>query len=47
MVVTTIGGPADAVVLLLSGERVEELTVSGEEWPLVLLRKWIKRAQSE
>jgi hypothetical protein len=45
-VVATIAGPADAAALALSGEHVAEVKVSGEEWPLALVRKWIKRAQS-
>ena len=45
-VTTTLSGPADAAGLVLSGERSDEITVVGEEWPLALLRKWIKRAQS-
>jgi hypothetical protein len=45
-IATTITGPADAAALVLSGERTDEVVLSGEEWPLALLRKWIKRAQS-
>ena len=46
-IATTITGPADALPLVLSGERGQPVTVSGEDWPLALLRKWIKRAQSD
>jgi hypothetical protein len=45
-IATTIGGPGDAAALVLSGERTDEVAITGEDWPLALLRKWIKRAQS-
>ncbi len=45
-IATTIEGPGDAAALVLSGERTDEVTITGEDWPLALLRKWIKRAQS-
>ncbi len=45
-IATTIEGPADAAALVLSGERTDGVTITGEDWPLALLRKWIKRAQS-
>ncbi len=45
-IATTIEGPADAAALVLSGERTDQVTITGEDWPLALLRKWIKRAQS-
>lgn len=45
-VATTIEGPPDGAALVLSGERTDEVTITGEDWPLALLRKWIKRAQS-
>jgi hypothetical protein len=46
-VATTISGPAEALAAVLSGESGELVTVIGDDWPLALLRKWIKRAQSE
>jgi hypothetical protein len=46
-IAATISGPADSVALAIAGERPREVTVTGEEWPLALLRKWIKRAQSD
>lgn len=44
---TRISGPADALALLLAGQRDDRIAVTGEEWPVALLRKWIKRAQSD
>ncbi|HEY2260160.1 MAG TPA: hypothetical protein VGH45_10630 [Solirubrobacteraceae bacterium] len=46
-VAATISGPGDLAALALAGERPDSVTVSGQEWPLALLRKWIKRAQSD
>ncbi len=46
-IATTITGPAQALTLVLSGQRPESVAVTGEDWPLALLRKWIKRAQSD
>ncbi len=45
--VTTIEGPPGSFELIVSGERPELVTVIGDEWPLALVRKWIKRAQSD
>jgi hypothetical protein len=44
--VTTIAGPPGSFELIVSGERPELVTVTGDEWPLALVRKWINRAQS-
>ena len=33
-------------MLALAGARAPNVQITGEDWPLVLLRKWIKRAQS-
>jgi hypothetical protein len=46
-IAATITGPLGSLELALAGERSPELTVTGDEWPLALVRKWIKRAQSE
>jgi hypothetical protein len=45
-VLTTLSGPGDAAAAVLSGDRVDQVSISGEEWTLAQLRKWIKRAQS-
>lgn len=45
-VATAISGQAGAFELLLTGARPEHATVTGDEWPLTLVGKWIKRAQS-
>jgi hypothetical protein len=45
--VTTIVGPPGSFELIVSGERPELVTVTGDEWPLALVRKWINRAQSD
>jgi hypothetical protein len=46
-IAATISGPADSAALAIAGERPDLVTVTGEEWPLALLRKWINRAQSD
>jgi hypothetical protein len=46
-IATTIACPADDLLLVLAGEPVVRATVRDDEGPLVLLRAWIKRAQSE
>jgi hypothetical protein len=43
---TTITGPAGTLELVLIGEPTAQTAVSGDEWPLSLLRQWINRAQS-
>ncbi|HEX3830867.1 MAG TPA: hypothetical protein VHW04_02790, partial [Solirubrobacteraceae bacterium] len=45
-VATTIDGPADVLVAVLSGAPAPDGRVSGDEGPLQSLRTWIKRAQS-
>ncbi|MGI8505393.1 MAG: hypothetical protein ACR2MK_01065 [Solirubrobacteraceae bacterium] len=45
-VATSISGPVGTFELLISGRRPAQATVTGDEWPLALVRKWIKRAQS-
>ena len=45
-VVVTITGPAGSLEQVVSGERPPDATVTGDEWPLALVRKWVKRAQS-
>lgn len=45
-IATTISGPVGSFELVISGQRPEQVTVTGDEWPLALVRKWIKRAQS-
>ncbi len=35
-----------AFELLLTGARPAHATLTGDEWPLTLVGKWIKRAQS-
>jgi len=44
---TTISGPPRALAAGLSGRPSDQLIVTGEEWPLALLSKWLKRAQSD
>jgi hypothetical protein len=44
---TAISGQAGAYELLLTGARPVHATVTGDEWPLTLVGKWIKRAQSD
>lgn len=46
-VTTTISGAPAALAVALSGRRSDQVTVTGDEWPLALLGKWIKRAQSD
>ncbi len=43
---TAISGQAGAFELLLTGARPLHATVTGDDWPLTLVGKWIKRAQS-
>jgi hypothetical protein len=43
---TTIVGSADSLLLLLAGGPRDELTIRGEERPLMLLLDWVQRAQS-
>jgi hypothetical protein len=45
-IATTIDGPADALLTVLSGAPAREGRLSGDEGPLESLRTWIKRAQS-
>jgi len=42
----SVAGPAGTLERVLSGERPDGATVIGDEWPLALLRKWVKTAQS-
>ncbi len=44
-VTTTVRGSAQELMLALAGP-APTVEIAGEDWPLVLLRKWIKRAQS-
>lgn len=46
-IATTISGPPGALAAALSGQPSDQLIVTGDEWPLALLRKWLKRAQSD
>ena len=46
VVSTAISGQAGAFELLLTGARPAHATLTGDEWPLTLVGKWIKRAQS-
>ena len=43
---TTIAGPAEALVTVLSGGEASEAEISGDMGPLTSLRAWIKHAQS-
>ncbi|MFZ0091972.1 MAG: hypothetical protein WAL63_20910, partial [Solirubrobacteraceae bacterium] len=43
---TTLRCRADQLLAALSGETVSGLTVAGDEMPLALLSRWIKRARS-
>jgi TolA-binding protein len=45
-VTTTISASAEGLMLALAGGPASNVEITGEDWPLVLLRKWIKRAQS-
>jgi hypothetical protein len=45
-VTTTISGSAEGLMLAFAGGPAPTVEITGEDWPLVLLRKWIKRAQS-
>lgn len=42
----TISGPAGTLEQVLSGDGEAAASVTGDEWPLALLRKWVKAAQS-
>ena len=46
LVSTAISGQAGVFELLLTGARPLHATLTGDEWPLTLVGKWIKRAQS-
>jgi hypothetical protein len=46
LVSTAFSGQAGAFELLLTGARPMHATLTGDEWPLTLVGKWIKRAQS-
>jgi hypothetical protein len=46
LVSTAISGQAGVFELLLTGARPMHATLTGDEWPLTLVGKWIKRAQS-
>jgi hypothetical protein len=43
---TTITGPAGTLELVLLDEPSVEAAVSGDGWPVTLLREWVKRAQT-
>ncbi len=43
---TTIAGPVDALVIVLTGGETSEAEIRGDQGPLTSLRTWIKRAQS-
>jgi hypothetical protein len=45
-VTATLSGSAEGLMLALAGGPAPDIEITGEDWPLVLLRKWIKRAQS-
>ncbi|MEO8969871.1 MAG: hypothetical protein ABI355_19600, partial [Solirubrobacteraceae bacterium] len=45
-IAVSVAGPAGTLERILAGERAEGATVIGDEWPLGLLRKWVKTAQS-
>jgi hypothetical protein len=45
-IATTIDGPAEALVMILSGAPAPEGRLSGDEGPLESLRTWIKRASA-
>lgn len=42
----SVAGPAGTLERVLSGDRPEGASVTGDDWPLALLRRWIKTAQS-
>jgi hypothetical protein len=45
-VATTIAGPAEALVTVLTGGEAVEAEISGDQGPLTSLRTWVKHAQS-
>ncbi len=41
-----IAGPVGSLEQVVADQPSPEITLTGDQWPLALLRKWIKRAQS-
>ena len=45
-IAVTVTGPAGTLERVLGGTEATDAAVTGDEWPLAVLRKWIKAAQS-
>ncbi len=45
-IAVNVSGPVGTLERVLNGERPEHAILLGDEWPLALLRKWVKTAQS-